>query len=73
MQILAVESAADDVQPPEIVKALVDALPFIGAIMGDSAYDKFNAYIQIKSSPPTDPFINLCLKVTCCYKLFIGV
>jgi hypothetical protein len=47
MQILAVESTADDVQDPEMFNALIDALPFTpSAVMGDSAYDNFNAYKQ---------------------------
>lgn len=45
MQILAVESTADDVQDPEMFNALVNSLPFTpGAVMGDSAYDNFDIY-----------------------------
>ena len=61
MQILAVESSADDVQDPEMFDALVGALPFTpGAVMGDSAYDNFNAYKQANDNgfklivPPKD-------------------
>ena len=45
MQIIAVESTADDVQDPEMFTALIDALPFTpGVVMGDSAYDNFDTY-----------------------------
>ena len=45
MQILAVESTADDVQDPEMFNALVDGLPIApGTVMGDGAYDNFAAY-----------------------------
>ena len=47
MQILAVESTADDVQDPEVFDALVDALPSTpGKVMGDGAYDTFDAYAR---------------------------
>ena len=45
MQILAVESTADDVQDPEMFDALINQLPASpGVVMGDGAYDNFNAY-----------------------------
>lgn len=45
LQILAVESTADDVQDPEMFDALINQLPASpGVVMGDGAYDNFNAY-----------------------------
>lgn len=61
MQILAVESTADDVQDPELFDALINNLPFTpGVVMGDGAYDTFNAYQQANDNgfklvtPPRD-------------------
>jgi len=45
MQILAVESTADDVQDIEMFNNLINSLPTTPAtVMGDGAYDTFNAY-----------------------------
>ena len=45
MEILAVETTADDVQDPEVFTSLIDALPGTpSTIMGDGAYDTFAAY-----------------------------
>lgn len=45
MQILAVESTADDVQDPEMFNDLMNGLPNTpSAVIGDGAYDTFNAY-----------------------------
>ena len=45
MQVLAVESTADDVQDPEMFDTLLNQLPTSpGVVMGDGAYDNFNAY-----------------------------
>ena len=45
MQILAVESTADDVQDPEMFDALINQLPTSpGVVMDDGAYDNLNAY-----------------------------
>ena len=45
MQILAVEATADDVQDPEVFATLIDGLPTTpGTVMGDGAYDTFDAY-----------------------------
>ncbi len=47
MQILAVESTADDVQDPEMYNHLINGLPDTpSAVMGDGAYDTFNAYAR---------------------------
>jgi len=47
MQILAVESTADDVQDSEIFNTLINGLPSSpGTVMGDGAYDTFNAYAR---------------------------
>lgn len=61
MQILAVESTADDVQDPEVFNALVDGLPIApGTVMGDGAYDNFANYKRAEDDgfelivPPKD-------------------
>jgi Transposase DDE domain len=45
MQILSVESTANDVQDPEVFDTLINGLPHTpGTVMGDGAYDTFAAY-----------------------------
>lgn len=45
MQILAVESTADDVHDCEIFNQLIEALPeYIDKVLGDGAYDTVDAY-----------------------------
>jgi hypothetical protein len=50
MQILAVESTANDVQDPEVFNKLINGLPCTPeTVMGDGAYDTFAAYERADS------------------------